>query len=240
LQPRAVMLALCLLLTCAPHPGVAEGRSAGITRTDQLPTAELRSWRKQLIAGQTLRASKLRGLADALDGLAAFAYAKRLEDIGDPDVLPDAAHYYSIAAYTGRDFAVNRLVKLVQDPAVVLTASQQKGALDALIRRGKAGNANAALALGRMYEAGHPFGKDAVAARVWLQVAADAGNEDAALKLALQAMVPAPGAPADPDLARRVLSMLAASDNPGKKAMAGTLLARLDRTEPPQAQGATP
>ena len=228
---HSVALILALALGLAALPALADG--SGVYRTNQLPTEHLRSLRRQMIAGRSLSTRDLRALADAADGLAAFKYGKWLEEQGKPQLLPDAAHYYAIASYTDRDFALRRLVALLALPNLELTAARQNEALEAMIHQAKTGNADAAFALSTMYAAGHPFGKDPEAVRAWLETAANGGRGDAAIKLALTYMMPTDGMPADPVKARAALDLAAAQPEPGTKAMAQTLLARLGAMPPP-------
>lgn len=214
-------------------PAFADG--GGVSRTNQLPTEHLRSLRQKMIAGRTLGTRDLRALADAADGLAAFRYGKWLEEQGKPQLLPDAAHYYAIASYTDRDFALRRLVALLKLPNLELTVARQNAALDAMIHQAQTGNADAAVALSAMYATGKPFGKDPEATRHWLEVAANAGRGDAAVKLALAYMLPTDGMAADPVKARAALDLAAAQTDPGTKAMAQTLLKRLDAISFPAA-----
>ena len=220
-------LTMALVLGLAPMamPGFAEGN--GVSRSNQLPTEHLRSLRKQMIAGRSLATRDLRALADAADGLAAFKYGKWLEEQNKPQLLPDAAHYYAIASYTDRDFALRRLVALLVRPGLELTSARQKEALEAMMRQAQTGNGDAAMALSNMYATGEPFGKDADAVRHWLDVAANGGRGDAAVKLALTYMMPADGMAADPVKARAALDLAAAQPDPGTKAMAQALMVRL-------------
>ena len=220
-----LVLVLAMALGQTALPALADG--SGVTRTNQLPTEHLRNLRRQMTAGRSLGTRDLRALADAADGLAAFKYGKWLEEQGKPQLLPDAAHYYAIASYTDRDFALRRLVALLLLPSLELTASRRNEALDAMIHQAKTGNTDAAVALSQMYASGTPFGKDADAVRSWLSVAANAGRGDAAVKLALTYMLPTDGMDADPVKARAALDLAFAQPEPGIKAMAQTLLARL-------------
>lgn len=230
-----VCLALisALVLGQFPLPAFADG--GGVYRTNQLPTEHLRSLRKKMIAGRTLGTRDLRALADAADGLAAFRYGKWLEEQGKPQLLPDAAHYYAIASYTDRDFALRRLVALLKLPNLELTAPRLTEALQAMTHQAQTGNADAAFALSNMYAAGHPFGKDPQAVLHWLETAANAGRGDAAVKLALAYMLPTDGTPVDTEKARAALDLAAAQPDPGTKAMAQTLLARLGTLSLPAA-----
>ncbi len=207
--------------------------SAQNGKSNPLPTPYLQSLHKKMVAGRTLATKELRALADAADGLAAFRYGKWLEQQAKPQLLPDAAHYYAIASYTDRDFAVRSLVALLALPDLGLTDGRLKEALDAMTLQANTGNAEAALALSNMYAAGHPFGKDAEAVVKWLAVAAKSGRGDAAIKLALAYMVPTNGLPANLDKAREALDLAAALPDPGTKAMAQTLLVRLETMPSP-------
>jgi TPR repeat protein len=227
----AVAMALTLGPMALPVPAFAEAN--GISRTNQLPTEHLRNLRRKMNAQGTLGTRDLRTLADAGDGLAAFKYGRWLEEQGKPQLLPDATHYYAIASYTDRDFAVRRLVALLNLPDLELSASRQKEAQDAMLLQASTGNADAAYALSNMYSSGHPFGKDADAALKWLEVAAKAGRGDAAIKLALAYMMPADGTPPDNESAIAALQIALEQPEPGTKAMAQTLLAKLGVKPPP-------
>ena len=220
-------LALIAAVALMPMAMAVHAQGNGVQRTDQLPTEHLRSLRKKMNAGRSLATRDLRALADAADGLAAFKYGKWLEEQGKPQLLPDATHYYAIASYTDRDFAVRRLVALLNLPNLELTGPRTKEALDAMTHQAQTGNADAAMALSQMYASGTPFGKDADATRHWLEVAANAGRGDAAVKLALAYMVPTDGAAPDHARAREALELAVAQPDPGTKAMAKTLMARL-------------
>lgn len=220
-------LVLIAALALLPMALPVQAQGNGVSRTDQLPTEHLRNLRRKMNAGRTLATRDLRALADAADGLAAFKYGKWLEEQGKPQLLPDATHYYAIASYTDRDFAVRRLVALLTLPNLELSGPRISEALDALTHQAQTGNTDAAMALSQMYVTGKPFGKDPDATRHWLAVAASAGRGDAAVKLALAYMLPTDGAAPDHTKARDALALAATQPDPGTKAMAQTLLARL-------------
>lgn len=226
-----------LLLMAAPLVIYSTPASAQV---QQLPTEHLRALRKRMNSGAEMSNRDLRELADAADGMAAFQYAKRLEATGKDTLLPDAAHYYAIASYTDRDYAVKRLASLLNSDKVTLGPGRLRSALDALTRQATTGNTDAAIALSQMYDRGHPFGRDPVAMRRWLAEAAKAGSGPAALKLALALMLPQDGALPDLAAAREALTLLATQDNPGMKATAATLLARLDAMPAPALPPAAP
>ena len=222
-----INLSLVAALALLPIALPVQAQGNGVQRTDQLPTEHLRNLRKKMNSGRSLATRDLRALADAADGLAAFKYGKWLEEQGKPQLLPDATHYYAIASYTDRDFATRRLVALLTLPDLILSGPRTNEALDAMTHQAQTGNADAAMALSQMFASGKPFGKDPAATRKWLEVAAHAGRGDAAVKLALAYMMPTDGAAPDHVLAREALALAAAQPDPGTKAMAQTLLARL-------------
>ena len=227
---RPDLLLLLAALALPPVPATAQDVT-GITRTDQLPW-DLRRHRKNMIAGANVPTRGLRGLADAGDSLAAFNFAKEIEAMGDPALLPDALHYYSIAVHHGRDFALPRLLRLLKITGKDLSPGRLANVRLAIERAARRGDARAARARSRMLTAGTPFGPDPVAAREWLQTVAAAGDGAAALDLALLWMRPAPGLPADTAKARAALELAAASDNLSARATAENLLRQLPAPNP--------
>ncbi|MGB8812489.1 MAG: hypothetical protein WCC57_04830, partial [Paracoccaceae bacterium] len=187
----------------------------------------LRDLRRKMVAGGILTNAQLRELADTGDGLSAFNYAKRLDAIGRPDLIDDSVHYFAIAAYSGRSFAVRRLITLLQTDGLTLSASRAKGAHDALATQAKSGNEAAALGLSALYFKGTPFGKDTQLGRDYLAIAARNGSGGAAVQLGLSYMTATPDAPADPDRARIYLDMALASPDLSAKTIAASLMHRL-------------
>lgn len=194
--------------------------------------ARLKALQKRMISKQKLKDSELQELADSGDGLAAFYYARRLEERKSTKVLPAAVHYYAMASYLGRAFAINRMIALMKSPDVTLSDKQIKNGKDALVKLAQSGNAAAALGLADMYAIGQPFAKDTALSRKWLMQAAKTGDANAAQKLAQAAIMPQDGSAPDLPAARAALALMIASKEPGKVAMAQTLLARLDATDP--------
>ncbi|OYU37470.1 MAG: hypothetical protein CFE33_20605 [Pseudorhodobacter sp. PARRP1] len=194
--------------------------------------SRLKTLHKRMVAKQELTATEMQELADSGDGLAAFYYARRLEDTGRSSVLPSAVHYYAMASYLGREFAMIRMIALMKSPDVTLSDKQIKSGKDALVKLARSGTPAAALGLADMYAIGKPFPQDAAESRKWLMQAAKAGDANAAQKLAQAAMMPQDGSPLDVRAARAALELMLASSEPGKVAMAQTLLARLDATTP--------
>lgn len=188
----------------------------------------LKDLRKAMLRGRDLSDSDLQTLADAGEGLAAARYAKRLEERDDPAFLDDAAHYYSIAVYMGRDFAVPRLVSLLGRPGVQFGPARLRNLRAVLDRAARRGDPVAAAGLAELLIAGAPFGPDVPRARELLLAAAEAGDSRAALRLALALIQGGDGVPPDPAAASRALELASANPDPGVQAMVLTLQRELN------------
>jgi hypothetical protein len=216
-------------------PGVASAEDAripGIQTTAELGDRHLKSLRKRMVGGGVLGAADLRALADAGDGLAAFKLGKLLDDAATQDPafqLSSRVHYFSIAVYTGREFAVAPLLRVlrgIEEPAELLGPVRLKGVEDALLAATRRGSEEAALALADFYTEGAPFGeKPAEARELLLSLSEDGATKgaEAALKLALQAIGPDPANPIDVALARELLLIAAAGSDLGVRATAENL-----------------
>ncbi len=180
----------------------------------------LKALRKSMLAGKELSDVQLRSLADAGEGLAAARFAKRLEERNDPAFVDDAAHYYSIAVYQGRDFALPRLLATVTDTKAEFGPARLRNIRGVLDRAARRGDARAAAGLARMLMQGAPFETDIPKARELLLLAAQAGDEKAAMELALSHIQGELGLPPDPAAARPALELALASPDPGVQAMA--------------------
>ena len=198
-----------------------------VTRTKDLPSAALQSARKRMVTGGRVSTNELRALADAGDGLAAFRYGKFLQTLVPPSAPGAAAHYFAIAAYTGRSFAVPPLAKLLVEEGSAYRPSLLTQSLNALTIQAISGNAEAATVLGRMYNDGVPFGRDLVQAQHYLALA---GQSDPAAALALGIALLSD--PADAALshagARSALGLAASSGNLSARVTAENLLRLID------------
>jgi TPR repeat protein len=183
----------------------------------------LQDLRRSMLAGRNLSDVQLRTLADAGDGLAAARYARRLEERDDQAFVDDAAHYYSIAVYTGREFAVPRLLATVASPEAEFSAARLRNIRSVLERAARRGDAGAAAGLADLFIQGAPFGQDIERARELLLAAAEAGDSKAAIRLAVSLIEGAPGLPPAPGAALHPLALALASPDPGVQAMALTL-----------------
>jgi hypothetical protein len=187
----------------------------------------LKDLRRSMLKGRELSDKQLQTLADAGEGLAAARYAKRLEARNDPAFLDDAAHYYSIAVYMGRDFALPRLISLLGRPEAEFGPARLRNLRGVLDRAARKGDAVAAAGLADLLMQDAPFGQDIPRAHELLMQAAQAGDAKAALRLALDLINGSPGQPTDPEAARAALELAMNSPDPGVKAMVMTLTRQL-------------
>jgi TPR repeat protein len=192
----------------------------------------MKDLRRQMLAGTELSDVNLRRLADAGEGLAAARYAQRLEERGNAALLADIAHYYSVAVYVDRDFALPRLVAVLDRNGLKLGPARSRSIREVLENQANKGNTVAASGLADLLLKGHPFGQDVPKAREMLQLAAEAGDAQASIRLALSFLQGAPDLPPDPEAARPALKLAAASSDPGVQSMAVTLWQRLPGDEP--------
>ena len=131
----------------------------GITSSHQLPSQTLINARRALAAGQDISVSNIRQLADLGDGFAALRFAQILARSDNPDVRGDTAHYYGIAAATGRGSAITGLIRTLDsiDPET-LSEGRRETLKDILIAYVVAGNSNALDAVMRYQLAQEPLG----------------------------------------------------------------------------------
>ncbi|ETX26877.1 hypothetical protein [Roseivivax isoporae] len=159
-----------------------------VRHTTDLPTAELRLLRRRMLNDQWISFQDMRRLADAGDGLAAFEYAERLLHMDDPDLVGPAAFYYATAAYAGRDYAVWKLVDLLGRRDLEFSDRRLDHLENALRSLAVRGSERAEAALLDFYESGHPFGRRPDRVATLLTEMAEAGDTDAAMRLAKEAL----------------------------------------------------
>lgn len=207
-----------------------------VKRTNDLPTAALRAARRKMVGGGYVGPSDLRALADAGDGLAAYRYAKMLQASGKPDPTGGAAHYYGIAAYTGRSFAVRPLARLLRQDGAGYSPSRLRNALNAMTVQALGGNAEAATLLGQMHADGVPFGRDLAQAQYFLTMASGGGNPKAMLQLGVALMKDPGDAAAGHVGARSALTLASESDDLSVRITAENLLRLLDTSTNPDSE----
>ena len=215
----------------------------------------LKDLRKSMLAGANISDRGLQQLADAGEGLAAARYAKRLEARQDPAFLDDTAHYYSIAVYADRDFAIPRLIAILRGGKAEFSTARLRN-IRAVLDRESRRDPVAAAGLADLLLRGAPFDQDVPTARDLLMTAARGGDHKAAVRLAQSHFTGAPGLPPDPEAARPALELALESPDPGVQSIALTLLNQLSggapevfprqvgpvhpRPRPATLQGATP
>lgn len=205
-----------------------------VRRTNDLPTAQLRAARRRMIAGETLRFDDLRALADAGDGLAAFRLARLMQDSATPDTTGTKAHYYAIAAYTGRDFAVPPLARLLAQEGAGYSTARLRHSLNAMTVQAISGNSIAATLLGQMYAEGVPFGKDLAQAQYFLAMADGGGDPQAALQLGISLLSDPADIAADHAGARAALMLAGAGADLAVRVTAENLLRLIDPAPTPE------
>lgn len=157
-----------ILLGIIPHTAPAQNAAPnkitvkivpGITSSRQLPSQKLVNARRALAAGQSTSISNIRELADHGDGFAALRFAQILAESDNKDILKDTAHYYGIAAATGRGGAITGLIRTLDsiDPDA-LSESRRNILKDILIAYALAGNSHALDAITRYQMAQKPLG----------------------------------------------------------------------------------
>jgi hypothetical protein len=231
MAPKSFTLALCLTLAL-PAWAEVDVTQIGIQSAAEITDPGLRALRMKMVGGTPLTYKELRALADAGDGLAAFKTAQTLEAEDDTALVDDAIHYYAVAARTGRDFAVRRLVSLLRTYEPDLQPALQRNAEDALRTQAQNGNVIAAQALSDMYLQGKPFGKNTERGLAYLEMSAGQGDGKAAVRLAMMYLKGTDDVPADRDLARATLKIAAQSTDLGSRTMAENLLRMMP--EPPR------
>jgi TPR repeat protein len=166
--------------------GVAAGKSImppmqGYRFTTASPS--LKAWHKRLIAKRQLTNKQMQTLADAGDRLAAFTYAKMLEQSDRADVGVSAIHYYAMATYLGQGAAIEPLTGLLRVNHQALSPKQLALAEQALLAAVRQQNPDAMLALAMFYRDGSPFGTNPAEETNLLRSAAHYGNNTAAFLL---------------------------------------------------------
>jgi TPR repeat protein len=220
-------LALLIMGLALPAQAQVSMSEAGIQNSIEVYDPYLRQMRKDMVAGRRIPFDALRALADLGDGLAAFKMGEYLVSTGKPALQDDALHYFSIAAYTGRDFAVPHLLRVLQGDQSETSATRLKGAEDALRLWARRGDAKAVAGLAEMYLAGAPFGPKTEEGLALLEQVAAQGNGKAAVELGMLYLKGRPDLPADPEKARAALTLALDSDDLAARAMAENLLRSL-------------
>jgi len=131
----------------------------GITSWQQLPSRDLVNARKALTQGQDIGWTRTRQLADLGDGFAALRFAQALEESDNIGLTADTAHYFGVAAATGRGGAISGLVRALDHlDRTKLSRGRADVLKDILLTYAKAGNSHAVDAVMRYQVTQEPFG----------------------------------------------------------------------------------
>ena len=194
-----------------------------VTETLDLPTWELQQARRRMLSDEPISWNDMRALADHGDGLAAFRFAQRIEEQGDPALLSDAAFYYANAAFTNRDYAVGPLVRILERRDVEFSPRRLDHIENALRARALAGDDKASKALTGFYVSGHPFGRQTERALELRLDLAEAGDTDAAMALVVETMSGNFPVPLDEEQIASLFQVVSASDDLGLRTMGENL-----------------
>ena len=194
-----------------------------------LPLA-LQATRKNLLAGKRVTYRQLQALADAGDGVGAFKLAERIQKQADPKLATDALHYFSLAAYDGRSYAVRHMLNILADDGLQFSPAHLASAEAALRAQAKKGNAVAVEGLIKLYSQGHPFGEKRDELEALLATGVGNKNGDTAFRMAVMLLSQPTRTPEQTEQATRYLGIARDKGSVGMKAAASNLLAQM--TEP--------
>jgi hypothetical protein len=241
---RSLFLALvgALLVTAAPAEAVTPlfptkkiekvkpvKKKKTMGPASHLPLA-LQATRKNLLAGKRVTYRQLQALADAGDGIGAFKLAERIQSQDDPKLATHALHYYSLAAFAGRGYAVRHMLNILADDQLQLSPSHLASAEAALRNQAKKGNEIAVDGLIKLYSQGRPFGEKRGELEALLASGAGKKNGDTAFRMAVMLLSQPSRTPEQTEQAARYLGIARDKGSVGMKAAASNLLAQL--TEP--------
>lgn len=185
----------------------------------------LKDIRRRLVKKKRVSFRELRTLADTGDGLAAYRLAERIVSLEKPELLGDAAHYFSIAVFDGRGYAVRPLVAILSNPELDIRENRLKHIERSLQRQASGGQLRAVEALVQLYKAGVPFGFKPEEAHLLMKTVLEKKFDgEIALQLAVNIAGKTPLAPTEISEIRKYLLIAKSSDLPGTRAAAQTLL----------------
>ncbi len=176
------------------------------TRYDRQPG--LKAIREKLVKDQPVTTAELRVLANAGDGLAAYALAERYVGSGQPELRADAAFYYAVAVARGRSYAINPLVDILNDGQTVIPQARLDNIERALLLQASQGDRDAVDVLSKFYLQGQPFGYRPDMAEELMKAGASGTNDSQlALRTALWLASKEPDDPAEIMEIRRFLAI---------------------------------
>jgi hypothetical protein len=241
LYPLAILVLCASSLTAQPsaarvkpffprptaEDAVVVPRPAPTGPASKLPP-ELQAVRKQLLAGKRIGYRQLQSLADAGDGIGAFKLAERIVKDGNPRLASDALHYFTIAAFEDRGYAVRHMLDLLNDPKAEFRPAHLKSAEAVLQAQAKKGNDKAVDGLIRFYSEGRPFGDRRGELETLLASGAGQKNGDTAFKLAVILLSEQDRTDEQVEQAGRYLAIAQQHGSIGIRAAAANILATLE------------
>ncbi|MFD0978430.1 hypothetical protein [Tropicimonas aquimaris] len=226
-------LLLAWLAACAP---VAEApvempveMPAG-TPEEALPP-ELVEVRKRMVQGAPVAFADMRGIADRDDGYAAWLLAERLRAAERWDLASEMAHYYAVAAASGRSGGVGGLIGVLEHPGFdPATVSPERMAWleQTLLRAARQENPKAQGYLVDAYTAGAPFGDRTEDAIALLGAGRTGTSAPLALDMATGMLRSGPLDAPSLRQVRQLLEIAAADDSLEARITTANLLAVLD------------
>ncbi|MEM8631920.1 MAG: hypothetical protein AAGF74_11825 [Pseudomonadota bacterium] len=189
--------------------------------------------RKAMIARLTLTDNTLRKLADRGDGYAAWLIAERWRTRGSGVPDADVAHYYALAAETGRIGGLRRLIEMLSDPDFEPGSPRRMDRLERLIYGYSAlGHLDATMFLADAWTVGRPFGDKKSEAVALLSKHPNKDDAEIALALARRLLFDAEDKAGSRAVARHHLDVAAQSENLSTRLTAVSLLATLRDIDP--------
>lgn len=213
--------------TAAP-PTAEVAETAGTELPEELDEA-----RKRMIAKQFVGVPELRSLADLGDGYASWLLAERLAGRERWDLTSDIAHYYALAADTGRIGGLWRLIDMIERPEFTGVAPARLAWFEkVLLRYAHQGTPGVIEFLIAAYSSGHPFGEKPDAAIAILESIHVGESARVALELASDKIRREGVTDENADQLKRLLEIADTSDKLSIKITSQNLQAILDRREP--------
>ncbi len=131
----------------------------GIRSNHDLVDPRLKDARKRMYQGGRVSRGELQALADAGDGNAALFLISRLEEAGTDVSASGLAHYYGVAAATGRVAGLVGLLRVLRESDTTTFGETRLAVLrDIIVAYANAGNSIAAAALLDFHARRAPFG----------------------------------------------------------------------------------
>ncbi len=227
-----------VMLGLWPYTALAQDVSAdritvrvvpGITASRQLPSQTLINARRALAAGNDISVSNIRQLADLGDGFAALRFAQALAQSDNPSLRADTAHYYGIAAATGRGGAITGLIRTLDNiDADTLSDGRRETLKDILIAYALAGNSHALDAVMRYQLAEEPLGQLNDEMIALMEGASGEGAAKLGLQLALTIMRNPTSTTAELLHAQRYLAVANTANSLETKVVAQNLISLLE------------